>query len=440
MPRLGNKRLLLSAFGTYLSETDDFIFIKDVNLVYIASSLPFARMVGCDGITGVAGKTDFDLFTDKNLASRYVKDDRRMLEQNKPLGPYIEPTPAREDGKPSYARTRKSLIRDRRGNVIGVYGAARDVTNEYVAQLNYERERRYLLELPEDSYWAMLIDVADWRIVEFRHGPATSSDGPDYADIDSFAESVTSSITEGSSAMHFFSRFTKSHFEDIFNDGIRNLVYKYKRHMFDGQEHWVREEIHVLINPITQHTEALLTLFNIDEQIREKNQLVHLAEHDSMTGLLNHEATMAYIKEFLSNEGAHGRHALFMIDIDNFKSINDTLGHQRGDDVIIGIATALRGAFRDSDIVGRIGGDEFLALMKNVDKFYAAEPKAISLVSILGKISAGDIKLSGSVGVTMYQGDGKSVCDLYAEADAALYRAKNNGKNCFIMANPNECI
>ncbi len=428
-------KILLSALKNYLAESDDFIFVKDENLVYVASSLPFARLVGYKNpnVESVAGKTDYDLFEDKELARRYVNDDRRMIELNAPLRSYIEPIPTK-DGKQHYARTRKSPIYSRRGKIIGVYGTGRDITHEYEVQLNYERERRYLMELPAQAYWAVLVDVTDWKLAEVKNGAAGAYGVPPHTEVDAFAGFVAESITEGESARRFFTSFTRERVEQILIEGIRSLVYEYKRIMEDGEEHWVREEIRMLINPQSLHSEMLFTLFDIDEQMRERDQLMHLAEHDSMTGLLNHETTVERVSEYLTGEGADGTHALFMIDIDNFKSINDTYGHQCGDDAIVGVAAVISGEFRASDIVGRVGGDEFLVLMKNVDKYYAAEPKALCLVELMSRLKAGDTQLSGSIGIAMYNGGGKTFDSLYAEADAALYRAKQSGRNRYDIA------
>lgn len=434
---VSKKKLLLSAFETYLRESEDSIFFKNKDLVYVAASLPFARLVGCSDIKDVVGKTDFELFEDKELARRYVEDDKRMISQGESLRSFIEPIPALE-GRQRFSRTHKSLIRDDKGGVIGVYGMGRDVTREYEARLNYERERRYLLELPDDAYWAALIDVTDWKQLDMRFSSKWGGEGAVYEDIEGFASASAASVTAGDVARSFYEDFTREHIEGIFNDGIRNMEYEYLRHMPDGREAWVREDVHILVNPANRHVEALLSLHDIDEVMREKDQLLHLAEHDAMTGLLNHEATLEHIRSFLGGEGIRGTHTLFMIDIDDFKAINDTFGHRRGDDVIIGIATAIRSAFRDSDVIGRVGGDEFLALMKNVERRSAVEQKARNLVELLSRISEGELRLSGSVGAATYMGDGESLDKLFSEADAALYRAKQNGKNSYVIYDSGE--
>ncbi|MDD2647229.1 MAG: EAL domain-containing protein [Eubacteriales bacterium] len=163
-------------------------------------------------------------------------------------------------------------------------------------------------------------------------------------------------------------------------------------------------------------------------------RLILAVETDAMTGFLNHNATIKHIKAFIERES--GVHSLFMIDADNFKAVNDSMGHQQGDAVIVSISDAIRSVFRQEDIIGRVGGDEFLVLMKNAGDEHATRRKARELNSALQfKVSGAgkEIDLSASIGISMTSGDGKNFDRLYREADTALYRAKDRGKNCFYL-------
>ncbi len=171
--------------------------------------------------------------------------------------------------------------------------------------------------------------------------------------------------------------------------------------------------------------------------LADADLLCQAAQTDSMTGLLNHDAVLKQIQDYLENEGAGGVHALFMIDLDNFKQINDNFGHQHGDQILIDMAAVIKGAFDAGDLVGRIGGDEFFALMKHAGKPEAIRQKALELLAALQYTCAtpsGPRVLSSSIGISVYQGDHKPLSTLYAEADAALYQAKADGKNRFAYA------
>jgi len=157
---------------------------------------------------------------------------------------------------------------------------------------------------------------------------------------------------------------------------------------------------------------------------------------DKMTMVLNRETTMERIRRILKVESER-THVLLMFDLDNFKKLNDTKGHQTGDEFLIAFAGTLRKHFRESDIVGRVGGDEFFALMRNVSEISETQAKVDEIMTVLQEVCAdhADVVLSASIGISVYPHDGKNLEELYAKADAALYEAKKAGKNQYRFAN-----
>lgn len=123
--------------------------------------------------------------------------------------------------------------------------------------------------------------------------------------------------------------------------------------------------------------------------------------------------------------------AFFLIDIDNFKNVNDTLGHAKGDEVIHEISQRIISLFRSDDILGRIGGDEFVVFMKHTPKD-VAERKAILLCEAL-RMELSNTKecvlVSATIGIALSPTDGLDFITLYQHGDEALYRIKNEGKN-----------
>ena len=165
------------------------------------------------------------------------------------------------------------------------------------------------------------------------------------------------------------------------------------------------------------------------------------AQIDSLTDLLNREEAAGRIKDYLNNTGQHGRHVLFMIDLDNFKKINDTFGHFEGDRVLTILAEKLKSAFRTDDIVGRLGGDEFVVLMKHVSSADIERRKAAELLDALEYMMSADdlsVTVTASIGIAVYKGDQKSFDTLYKQADEALYQAKLAGKNRYCHFDKNE--
>ena len=177
----------------------------------------------------------------------------------------------------------------------------------------------------------------------------------------------------------------------------------------------------------------IIMISDIDRQKKENMDLRQKAEHDLLTGLYNRVTTMTLVNETIARSARNERHALFVVDIDDFKKINDSLGHLSGDRLIADTAAKIRSLFRGGDIVGRVGGDEFVVFMKNADSeavMKKAETLNRTIESLSGCKKIGT-SVSGSVGAAFYPGDGKSYDELFRKADTAMYVAKKQGKNSF---------
>ncbi|MEF9955123.1 MAG: bifunctional diguanylate cyclase/phosphodiesterase [Clostridium sp.] len=172
---------------------------------------------------------------------------------------------------------------------------------------------------------------------------------------------------------------------------------------------------------------------DIDKEKKRQLKLQYMAERDLLTGLYNKEITGKLVKEHLSGTQDSIESALFMIDVDDFKNINDHFGHVYGDAVLCEFGEKLGRAFRCDDIVGRIGGDEFIAYIKSGASEKIVREKAeeiLKAVMITYKDSQGvEYSISSSIGVAMVPKDGRSFEEIYQHADTALYMAKCGGKD-----------
>lgn len=173
---------------------------------------------------------------------------------------------------------------------------------------------------------------------------------------------------------------------------------------------------------------------NIEKQKRAEALIEKRMRSDALTGLLNKDTALVSINQFLADESENWHedekyHALMIIDIDNFRTVNEFFGHTFGDDVIREFASDIKSSFRDTDIVGRIGGDEFIVLMKNVTLKFAAK-KAGRLCRGLVKNYGvqNKITLSCSIGMAFFGKDSFDFGNLYQYADWAMYNAKTNGR------------
>lgn len=188
--------------------------------------------------------------------------------------------------------------------------------------------------------------------------------------------------------------------------------------------------------PKTNEIKAFLTVKDLDDCSLEMEQLSNLALYDELSGLLNRTAARNAMEEALRFGGGE-RVALFMIDADNFKLLNDTLGHQHGDQAIRQISQAIKSVFRSSDIIARIGGDEFFVFLSEVPAEDFAESKASALCGALRMTYSvedrGVLTLSASIGVVIANRDQVDYDALYFEADRALYEAKKAGKDRYCI-------
>ncbi|MBZ0677030.1 diguanylate cyclase [Clostridioides difficile] len=176
---------------------------------------------------------------------------------------------------------------------------------------------------------------------------------------------------------------------------------------------------------------------DITKERKQIEKLQHISEKDALTGIYNRAETERQIKKYFEkNLNVMG--ALFMIDTDNFKQINDTEGHMIGDIVLTEMASGMKKIMHDSDVVGRIGGDEFTIFMKNISSVKDAEKKAEELLYMFRHLFQKEksfLKVTCSIGIAIYPKDGTTFKEIYARADKALYQAKNMGKNNYVIYN-----
>lgn len=164
---------------------------------------------------------------------------------------------------------------------------------------------------------------------------------------------------------------------------------------------------------------------------RKREGLLHLAETDQLTGLYNKVTTERKIKEYFE-ENPDSQSLLFVLDIDNFKKINDTMGHAFGDEVLREIGQGLKQQFRASDIIGRAGGDEFIILLKHVTEERYIIREAKKLENFFNGLQVGTYtkySVTSSIGCAIFGRDSNTFETLYKQADEALYKAKHRGKN-----------
>ena len=185
----------------------------------------------------------------------------------------------------------------------------------------------------------------------------------------------------------------------------------------------------------TAESQVLLVIEDITERKRSEEKIIQLANYDNLTGLPNRRLLMNFINQTITLVGRRALYAaVLFIDLDRFKLINDTLGHAAGDELLKEVAERLKKCVRLSDIVGRLGGDEFIALLPDIEQFEDVIiicKRIYSIFEIPVKLGDHEVSVMTSIGISIYPTDGDDGDTLLRKADVAMYRAKSDGKSCY---------
>lgn len=235
------------------------------------------------------------------------------------------------------------------------------------------------------------------------------------------------------------------HEDDI---SVRSKV----EHFLDGHEENFAAEVRIrnikgnygwyrivgLMQRRRNYTKSLFVgkIINVDEELAEEHDLMQRAENDLLTGVLNKKTMEKRISQMLKNRG-NDYVIFYMVDLDNFKNVNDMLGHIYGDQAIVETAQALNKVFSDKDCIGRLGGDEFAVCVtylafdeQNLMDFIKKKGEKICQVNRRTySDGASEVSISSSVGIAYAPNMGETFEELYTKADKALYYTKKNGKN-----------
>lgn len=217
-----------------------------------------------------------------------------------------------------------------------------------------------------------------------------------------------------------------------------HLVYRCVHRRADGSEYPV--EVRLNFSRDEEPPVFMAIAVDISERVAVEDKLKHLAHHDPLTGLPNRAVLFDRINQALLGAVRTQREvAVLFVDLDRFKPINDTYGHETGDLILRGVADRLRSVLREADTVARLGGDEFVVLAPGARGPEDAELLARKIIEGFRRpldIPGRELIVNASVGVTLYPHDNSDAEGLIRHADAAMYQAKQEGRNAFRMFSP----
>ena len=213
-------------------------------------------------------------------------------------------------------------------------------------------------------------------------------------------------------------------FEDA-RAGAAEVSAEYRANYYGHGYAWYRANLFV-----AHDNAGAWHLVGLIENIEDERDLRYRAENDAATGLSNHATTQDLVAAALAKPAVREHSVCVVLDIDDFKAVNDNSGHMEGDALLRKVGSVLRSSFRESDVIGRVGGDEFVLLLKEVDMDVVLR----KLNQVRAQISATAVPGLGhaptlSVGVYATCSDDRTYRDVFTRADEALYQAKRAGKN-----------
>lgn len=315
-----------------------------------------------------------------------------------------------------------------------IIGIAEDVTRERRREQQLLKEKAYMEAMIGQSVFHLEMNITRNCLLSYNRIPVPDGENIRYEDfmMEHVAQIVypedvprVSEALKCVSLKHVFYTEHENHF-----------TMEYRRRKRNGYS-WCMANVYLTEIPETCELNAVIVSHNNEEKKKRELDLLYKAERDALTGLYNRAACERNVNASLSVGPKEMKSAFLLVDLDNFKEINDTMGHIQGDLVLREIAGILKNSFRKTDIVGRLGGDEFIVFMRDVkseDNVRASAQKLTGLLRRTYSQGGAQVEISGSVGIAMAPGCGKDFKSLYTLADHALYTVKYTGKGSYSFA------
>ncbi|WP_417292128.1 diguanylate cyclase domain-containing protein [Desulfovibrio porci] len=330
---------------------------------------------------------------------------------------------------------RYTLIFDTEGNPRRSIISYENVTEQREKELAYQKWIQFFKTQQENS-----IGYYEFNLTKnIYEGNERRNSGSLPEDVKSFSETmeyIFSHYIYEEDLPAYQSIFDREKLLGKFYSGQREIHFEHRRFNADGSLYWASAGIQLVPDPLTNDVKAFILIKDIDAQKKKDLELRCLLELDALTGLLNRATVVERVTEMLRRSASGMEHALIMLDLDNFKLLNDSRGHQFGDEVLKSVADSLRDVLRRHDLCGRLGGDEFVVFLPHIPAGRELEKRLEALRGATAKDYGGGLSITGSLGLARFPLDGANFDELYRKADLALYEAKRRGRDRFVIYHP----
>jgi len=333
----------------------------------------------------------------------------------------------RDDGQYRWILSRARVVeRDSRGYATRLTGTNRDITERRLAEQNLRLSARVLDSMAEglvvlDPQWRVTsVNQAFTRITGYSAAEAVGKVSRLWRDSVRNLEAPSAVVADLGTHSHWEGRIV-----DRRKDGT-------------AYPSWISAS--TLREPDGTISHYVIVFSDMSKQERDAQRVRYLAYHDGLTGLANRAMFFERCTDILRRAQRHQRRmAVLFIDLDHFKSVNDTLGHLAGDVLLIEVARRLRADLRDLDLVARLGGDEFAVLLEEIAQPSDAATVALKILGSLAQpvgIGEDEVRITASIGISCFPDDADQVETLLRQADAAMYVAKQEGRDRYQFFSP----
>lgn len=330
-----------------------------------------------------------------------------------------------------WVRITIAVKQNRIGSGEYAIGILEDITQQKEAARSYLNETQfYQAMLSEKDAYAQ-VDITEDHITRIGGMWNLYNEVKDKMPYSKLTKEFINKVVHPEDRKHYIELMERSNFIESLENGIDKLGCEFRRIVEQNKMMWMELSIHLFKDSFTHHILALIYIKNIDAKKKQELLLLHDSKFDQLTNIYNKKMAERIIEAQLKQSSPQERHAFIILDLDNFKEINDSYGHKAGDQVLVKIAHILNYVFCKRDIIGRFGGDEFIIFLKGIQSKESVEEYIKELYRILQKTS-GLEGISCSIGIVLFQG-GASYEHIFQQADVALYTAKNRKKGQYVF-------
>ncbi len=358
------------------------------------------------------------------MGDLYVEPDRReaLVDLLKAGGGAVQNFDAplkRKDGSIVWVSTNAHVYKDENGNVLGIEGVTRDISQHREAELQMQKMSSAL----EQSADMVLITDSS-GIVEYVNPAFEKITGYSFDEVVGGSANL---LKSGKQSAGFYKTLWQT---ILAGEVFKDIVINKKK---NGDLYYEEKSITPIKNGQGQIINFVSTGRDITRRMENEERLSFMAHHDALTELPNRILFMDRLKQALAHARRYSRKvAVLFIDLDRFKNINDTLGHDIGDNMLMQLAGRLSKCLRQDDTVARLGGDEFAVLLNDIDSEQDVSKLAKLILHDLEQpFEAGkrELFITASIGISLFPNDGGEAVTLLKNSDMAMYKAKDLGKN-----------